>query len=65
MAYNDQPQGERVMHTAGDSDGCTGGWVCSKCGTAIDKLPFKPDPSRVGQLLCRDCHREKTQSFRR
>lgn len=41
-----------------------GDWKCSKCGTAITELPFDPDPSRLDQLLCRNCHREKTQSFR-
>lgn len=42
-----------------------GNWKCSKCGTAITELPFEPDPSRLDQLLCRDCHRERRQSFRR
>jgi ribosomal protein L37AE/L43A len=54
-----------VMHKAGDEDGCTGGWSCSKCGAAIEELPFKPDPARLNQLLCRDCHRARNQSFRR
>jgi formate-dependent nitrite reductase cytochrome c552 subunit len=61
MEYNQQ----RVMHKAGDEDGCTGGWSCSKCGAAIEELPFKPDPARLNQLLCRDCHRARNQSFRR
>ena len=39
-----------------------GDWKCSKCGAAITELPFEPDPSRLGQLLCRDCHREKRMS---
>ena len=34
-----------------------GNWTCSKCGTAITELPFNPDPSRTGDLLCRECHR--------
>ncbi len=55
----------RETHKAGDADGCTGGWACSKCGAAIQDLPFKPDPSRVGALLCRDCHRQRVQNFRR
>jgi CxxC-x17-CxxC domain-containing protein len=42
-----------------------GDWKCSKCSAAITELPFEPDPNRLGQLLCRDCHRERRQSFRR
>ena len=42
-----------------------GDWTCSKCGAKIDALPFEPDPSRLAQLLCRDCHRTARQSFRR
>lgn len=40
-----------------------GNWNCSQCNAAITELPFEPDPSRVGQLLCRDCHRQKRDSF--
>jgi CxxC-x17-CxxC domain-containing protein len=43
----------------------TGDWTCSKCGAKIDRLPFEPDPARTNQLLCKDCHRAKMQSFRR
>ncbi len=32
-----------------------GNWTCGSCGKNIDKLPFNPDPSRVGSLKCRDC----------
>jgi CxxC-x17-CxxC domain-containing protein len=39
--------------------------ACSKCGAKIDKLPFEPDPQRLSQLLCRDCHRARMQTFRR
>ncbi|MCL4405558.1 hypothetical protein M1295_03305 [Patescibacteria group bacterium] len=39
-----------------------GEWKCSKCGAAITELPFKPDPARLDQLLCRDCHRERRMS---
>lgn len=39
-----------------------GNWPCSKCGKAITELPFEPDPARLGQILCRDCHREKSDS---
>jgi len=42
-----------------------GDWKCSKCGAAITELPFEPDQNRLDQLLCRDCHRERRQSFRR
>ena len=39
-----------------------GNWTCSECGTAITELPFEPDPARLDQLLCRDCHRQRRQS---
>ena len=39
-----------------------GDWTCSQCGTAITELPFEPDPARLDQLLCRDCHRQRRQS---
>ncbi|MCL4391823.1 hypothetical protein M1413_00620 [Patescibacteria group bacterium] len=42
-----------------------GNWKCAKCGADITELPFDPDPSRADKLLCRDCHRERTRSFRR
>jgi len=42
-----------------------GNWKCSKCGAEITELPFEPDPGRIDQLLCRDCHRAKRMSFRR
>ena len=42
-----------------------GNWKCSKCNADITELPFEPDSARLDQLLCRDCHREKKQSFRR
>ncbi len=41
-----------------------GNWKCSKCGGEIKELPFEPDPSRIDQLLCTNCHREKMQSRR-
>ncbi|OGY64607.1 MAG: hypothetical protein A3B92_00535 [Candidatus Harrisonbacteria bacterium RIFCSPHIGHO2_02_FULL_42_16] len=40
-----------------------GNWKCSKCGAAITELPFDPDPSRLDQLQCRDCHRQRRASF--
>lgn len=41
-----------------------GNWQCAKCQAPITELPFEPDPQRLGQLLCRDCHRERKMSFR-
>lgn len=40
-----------------------GNWACSKCQAPITELPFEPDPQRLDQLLCRDCHRQKRDSF--
>lgn len=40
-----------------------GNWACSKCQAPITELPFEPDPNRIDQLLCRDCHRASRQSF--
>ena len=42
-----------------------GNWTCGKCSAEIKELPFEPDPSRLDQLLCRDCHRQRRQDFRR
>lgn len=45
-----------------------GDWKCSKCAADIKELPFNPDPSRLDQLLCRNCHRESRpprREFRR
>lgn len=44
-------RGPRTMHQ--------GNWKCSDCGAPINELPFEPDESRLHQLLCRDCHRQK------
>ncbi|MCP6720285.1 MAG: hypothetical protein KJI72_03155 [Patescibacteria group bacterium] len=41
-----------------------GNWKCSKCSKEITSLPFDPDPNRLDQLKCYDCHRE-SRSFRR
>jgi CxxC-x17-CxxC domain-containing protein len=41
-----------------------GNWKCSKCGRDITSLPFEPDPARLGQLQCRDCHQKSRDSFR-
>ncbi len=41
-----------------------GDWKCSKCGTPITELPFEPSPDRLDGLFCRDCYREKRQSFK-
>lgn len=40
-----------------------GNWNCGKCGAEINDLPFDPDPNRLDQLLCRDCHRKKRDGF--
>ncbi|HQA95957.1 MAG TPA: hypothetical protein PLN18_01130 [Candidatus Colwellbacteria bacterium] len=53
MAYNDNAPRQMFK----------GDWKCSKCGAPITELPFEPDPSRLGSLLCRDCHRERRNSF--
>jgi len=42
-----------------------GNWTCSKCGAAITELPFEPNPERLDQLLCKNCHREKRNSGER
>lgn len=55
MDYNNnQPRPE---HRKGDTDGCAGGWKCSKCGNAIEMLRFKPDPARLDGLMCIDCYK--------
>lgn len=40
-----------------------GNWQCSQCSAPITQLPFEPDPARLNQLLCRDCHATKRRSF--
>lgn len=35
-----------------------GNWTCADCGASITELPFKPNPDRVGNLKCRDCHKK-------
>lgn len=58
MAYNDNgDRGERKMYQ--------GDWKCAECGAAINSLPFEPDPARLDQLLCRDCHQKRRRNFRR
>ncbi|PIU98605.1 hypothetical protein COS61_00495 [Candidatus Wolfebacteria bacterium CG03_land_8_20_14_0_80_40_12] len=60
MAYNNDGGqtgfGPRQMYK--------GNWKCSKCGGEITELPFEPDPDKSDRLMCRDCFREKKQSFR-
>lgn len=36
----------------------SGNWTCGTCGAPITELPFEPDPSRLGTLKCRDCHKK-------
>ena len=44
-----------------------GNWKCAQCGADITELPFQPDPSRLDQLRCRDCHKQRMggSNFRR
>lgn len=42
-----------------------GNWKCAECKGEIKELPFDPDPSRLDQLKCRDCHRKNRPAFRR
>jgi CxxC-x17-CxxC domain-containing protein len=48
-------------HSGSDRQMFEGNWKCSGCGTEITRLPFQPDPTREGGLLCRDCHRSKRE----
>lgn len=41
-----------------------GDWSCSKCGAKINQLPFEPDPSRLDQLQCYDCHKKNRPPMR-
>lgn len=41
-----------------------GSWKCSNCNAEISELPFEPDPARIDQLLCRNCHMERRKNFR-
>ncbi|MFY9457844.1 MAG: hypothetical protein WAP23_02860 [Candidatus Spechtbacterales bacterium] len=38
---------------------------CADCGTEITQLPFKPDPARSQNLRCRDCYRNKRDTFQK
>ena len=51
MADNEQGGFERKMYK--------GDWKCGTCSNEITELPFEPDPARLDQLLCRDCHRKR------
>lgn len=57
MMYMQQNGGDRQMYE--------GNWSCSECGAKINRLPFQPDPSREGGLLCKDCHRNKREQSRK
>ena len=39
-----------------------GNWSCGKCGAAITELPFEPNPDRLGELKCLDCHKKFRES---
>lgn len=57
MAYQEGGDGfQRKMYK--------GDWKCAECGAAITELPFEPDPSRLEQLRCRDCHRKRMSERR-
>lgn len=47
-----------------DRETFEGDWTCSDCGAKITQLPFEPDPERIDQLLCKDCHKKKMDSRR-
>ncbi len=36
-----------------------GNWTCAQCGAAITQLPFAPREDRLGDLMCRDCFRQR------
>jgi len=52
---NDFRSGGR--NNSGPREMFEGNWTCSDCGKEITKLPFQPDPARVGGLKCLDCHK--------
>jgi len=58
MAF-DQSGGDRP-----ESKKFQGNWKCAKCDKEITELPFDPDPNRLSELQCRDCHRQR-KSFNR
>ena len=63
MAY-DQNQGGGFQGQGGfQRKMYQGNWKCAKCNTDITELPFEPDPDKSDRLMCRDCYREKRQSF--
>ena len=39
-----------------------GNWTCGKCGTAITELPFEPNPERLDELKCFDCHKKAREA---
>ena len=49
-------------HGVGTRQMFKGNWTCGSCGTAINELPFEPDPERLSQISCRDCHRKNRPS---
>ncbi|MBI2582699.1 hypothetical protein HYW30_00730 [Candidatus Azambacteria bacterium] len=66
MPYGEDRGFERKMYHPAEGET----WKCSECGVEITELPFPPDPQRMNQLRCRDCHAKFRQtnprpSFRR
>lgn len=35
-----------------------GDWKCGQCDAQISELPFEPNPDRISDLKCRDCHKK-------
>lgn len=56
-----QDRNDRGNNNGAQRQMFTGNWTCGTCGAAITELPFEPDPSRLGTLKCRDCHRKSRQ----
>jgi len=49
----DRPQRQMVQ----------GDWKCSSCGKPIKELPFNPDPARMDQLKCKECHQAQRAQY--
>jgi CxxC-x17-CxxC domain-containing protein len=59
MAYDNQGGGGGFQRQMFKGD-----WKCASCNGDITELPFEPDPNRLNQLYCRNCHRERRSSFK-
>lgn len=47
----------RRNNNSGPRQKFQGDWTCSSCGGKITELPFEPDPARISNLKCFDCHK--------